>query len=103
MKITLNTMQESSTLYFKYHLSDWTRSTQNLLSHYWKLDNVPDFKVAQKRKGYVMKEIASKHLEQFCTSTEANSEYRKSVTTIHSVKGASIGAVLLFLSDNDRG
>ena len=41
--------------------------------------------------------------ERFHQSNDKGSEYHKSIDTIHAVKGATLDAVLLFLSSDSRG
>ncbi|MEE3463984.1 MAG: hypothetical protein VZQ27_06805, partial [Candidatus Cryptobacteroides sp.] len=55
------------------------------------------------KKGYVMKEIANVPVEQFHSSTDNDSNYHRSVDTIHALKGATLDAVLLFLSKDSKG
>ena len=50
-----------------------------------------------------MKEMANVPVEHFHQSNDRKSEYHKSIDTIHSVKGATFDAVLLFLSNDSRG
>ena len=50
-----------------------------------------------------MREIADVPVERFHQSRDKGSEYQKSIDTIHAVKGATLDAVLLFLSTDSRG
>ena len=50
-----------------------------------------------------MKDMANVPVERFHQSRDKDSEYHKSVDTIHAVKGATMDAVLLFLSSDSRG
>lgn len=50
-----------------------------------------------------MKEMANVPVEQYHQSNDKRSEYHKSIDTIHAVKGATLDAVLLFLSPDSRG
>ena len=49
------------------------------------------------------KEMANVPVEQFHQSNEKGSDYHKSIDTIHSVKGATFDAILLFFSKDSRG
>ena len=50
-----------------------------------------------------MKKMANVPVEQYHQSNDKRSEYHKSIDTIHAVKGATLDAVLLFLSSDSRG
>ena len=50
-----------------------------------------------------MKEMADVPVEQYHQSNDMRSEFHKSIDTIHAVKGASLDAVLLFLSSDSKG
>ncbi len=50
-----------------------------------------------------MKEMANVPVEQYHQSNDKDSEYHKNIDTIHAVKGATLDAVLLFLSPDSRG
>lgn len=82
---------------------EWTIQMQDYLQKYWSLSEIPNFHVYKRKTGYVMKEMALKPVEQYLSSSDRQSEYHKGVNTIHAVKGASLDAVLLFLSDNSKG
>ena len=82
---------------------EWSKQTENLLQTYWELENKPTFVPFQKKDGYKMKEMANVPVEQYHQSKDSESEYHKSVDTIHAVKGATFDAVLLFLSEDSLG
>ena len=73
-----------------------------LLQSFWGLAEEPVFEAFKRKKGYVMKEMANVPVEQFHSSNDGGSDYHRSVDTIHGVKGATLDAVLLFLSPNSR-
>ena len=50
-----------------------------------------------------MKEMSDRPVEAFYGSSEKNSKFRNLVNTIHSAKGATVDAVLLFLSKDSQG
>lgn len=87
---------------FSLSFADWTEKTEELLQKYWNLENRPILEVYKRKKGYVMKDMAVKTVEQFYMSNRKESEFRKNVDTIHSVKGATMDAVLLFLSADSK-
>ena len=84
-------------------LAEWTQKMQQLLFEYWKLSELPNFQVYSKKSGYTMKEVSKEAVEKFYSSDDKASVYRNYVNTIHSVKGASMDAVLLFLSEKSTG
>lgn len=57
----------------------------------------------QRQMGYKMKEMDNVPVERFHQSRDKGSEYHKSINTIHAVKGATLDAVLLFLSSDSKG
>lgn len=86
--------------------NEWTTQTTQLLQNYWGLDSLPIFETYQRKtdnQGRSMKEIAVLPVEEYHQSNEQDSNYSKCVDTIHAVKGATLDAVLLFLSENSRG
>ena len=82
---------------------EWSNQTCSLLQTYWGLENRPELIPYQKKVGYTMKEMADVPVEQYHQSNDNGSEYYKSVDTIHAVKGATLDAVLLFMSADSRG
>ena len=88
---------------FSLSFKEWAEQTCVLLKEYWALDKNPTFVPYQRQTGYRMREMADVPVERFHQSKDKGSEYHKSIDTIHAVKGATIDAVLLFLSSNSRG
>ncbi|MBR3493664.1 MAG: ATP-dependent helicase [Bacteroidales bacterium] len=82
---------------------EWADQTCSLLQNYWNLAEKPAFVPYQRQTGYTMKEMANVPVEQFHQSNEKGSDYHKSIDTIHSVKGATFDAILLFFSKDSRG
>ena len=74
-----------------------------MLKDYWRLDHLPDFEVHSRQKGYKMKDMASIPVKDYYPSNVSRNNSVDIINTIHSVKGASIDAVLLFLSENSKG
>ena len=83
--------------------NEWSNQTTELLQSFWGLAERPIFEAFKRKKGYVMRDMANVPVEQFHSSNDGDSDYHRSVDTIHGVKGATLDAVLLFLSPNSRG
>lgn len=88
---------------FSLSFKEWSEQTCALLKDYWTLEEKPVFIPYQKKIGYKMKEMANVPVEQYHQSNDIDNEYHKSINTIHAVKGATLDAVLLFLSSDSRG
>lgn len=88
---------------FSLSFKEWSEQTCILLKDYWELEEKPTFVPYKKRDRYKMKEMANVPIEQYHQSNDKGSEYHKSIDTIHAVKGATLDAVLLFLSSDSRG
>ena len=88
---------------FSLSFREWSERTCTLLKEYWELEKTPTFVPCQRQAGYKMKDMADMPVEQYHQSNDRSSEYHKSIETIHAVKGASLDAVLLFLSSDSRG
>ena len=56
------------------------------MKEYWELKEKPVFVPYQRQKGYRMKEMANVPVEQYHQSNDKDSEYHKSIDTIHAVK-----------------
>ena len=85
---------------------EWSEQTCKLLKDFWELSERPIFVPFKKKEGYKMSEMekmAEVPVEQYHQSNDKGSDFHKSIDTIHSVKGATFDAVLLFLSANSRG
>lgn len=87
---------------FGLSFNEWSKQMTELLQSFWGLAEEPVFEAFKRKKGYVMKEMANVPVEQFHSSNDGGSDYHRSVDTIHGVKGATLDAVLLFLSPNSR-
>ena len=91
---------------FSLSFEDWSVQTAQFLHDFWALDTVPIFEAYQKKtdiQGRKMREIAKLPVEEYHQSNQQDSDYSRCVNTIHGVKGATMDAVLLFLSENSRG
>jgi DNA helicase-2/ATP-dependent DNA helicase PcrA len=90
---------------FSLSFKDWSEQTCKILQTFWQLESEPVF-VPFKKKKYgdlTMKDIADMPIENYYQSCDVSSEYFKRINTIHSVKGETLDAVLLFLSPDSRG
>lgn len=83
--------------------TDWTTQCTALIQQYWNLDHDVDFEPHQRIPHYTMADLRTRPVEQYYSSTDKESNYRSVATTIHALKGASLDAVLLFLSKDSRG
>lgn len=88
---------------FSLSFKEWSEQTCTLLKNYWELNENPVFVPKQRQNGYNMRKMADVPIEQYHQSNDKRSEYHKSIDTIHAVKGATLDAVLLFLSSDSRG
>lgn len=88
---------------FSLSFKEWSNQTCTLLKDYWGLNEQPVFVPYQKQIGYKMKNMADVPVEQYHQSNDKDSEYHKNIDTIHAVKGATLDAVLLFLSSDSKG
>lgn len=88
---------------FSLSFKEWSEQTCVLLHDFWELDEQPRFVPYQRQKGYKMKEMGNVPVERFHQSRDESSDYHKNIDTIHAVKGATLDAVLLFLSSNSIG
>lgn len=88
---------------FSLSFKEWSEQTCVLLHDFWELDAQPMFVPYQRQVGYKMKEMENVPVERFHQSRDEGSDYHKSIDTIHAVKGATLDAVLLFLSANSKG
>lgn len=87
---------------FSLSFKEWSEQTCVLLHDFWELDEQPMFVPYQRQVGYKMKEMENVPVERFHQSRDEGSDYHKSIDTIHAVKGATLDAVLLFLSANSK-
>lgn len=82
----------------------WNFKMTGYLKEKLNLQDNPDFEVYKfKRKGPKIDEIATMKLSKFYGSGLLNNQVGRMVQTIHSTKGASTDAVLLFLGKNSNG
>lgn len=85
---------------FGLSFSDWSSTMTDLLQSFWDLEEKPVFEAYKRKRGYVMEKMANEPVERFHSSTD---NYHRGVDTIHALKGATLDAVLLFLSKDSKG
>lgn len=88
---------------FKLKFAEWTTATQSFIKDYWSLEEAVEFEPKSKIKGYQMQQLRDTPVENFYTSSERDVINHLVCNTIHSAKGATVDAVLLFLSENSQG
>ena len=88
---------------FSLSFKEWSKRVCILLQDFWGLEEKPIFVPFMKKDGYKMSEMAEVPVEQYHQSNDKGSDFHKSIDTIHAVKGATLDAVLLFLSADSRG
>ena len=80
----------------------WTVKMPKFIQETFGLDEEPEFGVYKRKKDFDIKEMAKTKLSDFFGCSYENNGGRL-IQTIHSVKGASTDAVLLFVSENSKG
>lgn len=88
---------------FSLSFKEWADQTCTLLQTYWEPSERPVFVAYKTKKGYKMKEMADVPVEQYYQLSDRKSDFHNNIDTIHAVKGATLDAVLLFLSADSRG
>ena len=87
---------------FSLAFREWTSQMGMILKDFCKLPETPDFGSRKKSciEGLTINDLKELSVEQFYQSNDENSEYCKVINTIHSVKGATLDGVLLFLTED---
>lgn len=80
----------------------WTVKMPKFIQETFGLDKEPNIEVYKRKKNFDIKEMAQTKLSDFFGCSYENNGGRL-IQTIHSVKGASTDAVLLFVSENSKG
>lgn len=80
----------------------WTVKMPKFIQETFGLDKEPELGVYKRKKDFDIKEMAKTKLSDFFGCSYENNGGRL-IQTIHSVKGASTDAVLLFVSENSKG
>lgn len=83
--------------------SEWQVESENMLQEKLNLVNKPDFDRRSRLEGHKMAELIGENVDDYFGVIEDAGDYRDNVETIHMAKGASVDAVLLFLSSDSRG
>ena len=89
---------------FTLSLEDWTILTENEIKRILSLSCSIDFQIKSKLPGYHMAELKKESVSKyFLEIQDKESNVETHTDTIHSYKGTSLDAVLLFLSKNGKG
>ena len=80
----------------------WTVKMPKFIQETFGLDKEPNIEVYMRKKKFDIKEMAQNKLSDFFGCSYENNGERL-IQTIHSVKGASTDAVLLFVSESSKG
>lgn len=83
--------------------SGWQDESENLLQMKLNLEHRPDFDRKTRLEGHTMRDLLNENVDDYFGVAEDAGDYRNNVETIHLAKGASVDAVLLFLSSDNRG
>lgn len=83
--------------------SEWQDETENLLLEKLSLEHRPGFERKARLDGHTMRDLLNENVDNYFGVFEDTGDYRNNVETIHMAKGASVDAVLLFLSSDNRG
>lgn len=83
--------------------NEWQDETENLLLEKLVLKQRPSFERKARLDGHTMRDLLNESVDNYFGVVEDTGNYRNNVETIHLAKGASVDAVLLFLSSDSRG
>lgn len=83
--------------------SEWQEESENLLQEKLNLEQRPDFERKARLDGHRMRDLLNESVDNYFGVVEDVEDYRNNVQTIHWAKGASVDAVLLFLSSDNKG
>lgn len=83
--------------------SEWQDESEHLLQEKFNLEHKPDFDRKARLVGHTMRDLINENVDNYFGVVEDAGDYRNNVETIHLAKGASVDAVLLFLSSDSRG
>ena len=79
-------------------LNEWTEVTETLLKERFELNEKPNFLFKSRLIGFVMKDLRNENISKYFNNTLENENKRK-VTTIHQIKGMTLDAILVFLTE----
>lgn len=83
--------------------SEWQEESENLLQEKLNLEHRPDFDRKTRLDGHRMIDLLNENVDNYFGVVEDAGDFRNRVETIHWAKGASVDAVLLFLSSDNKG
>ena len=83
--------------------NEWQDETENLLLEKLVLEQRPSFERKARLDGHTMRDLLNESVDNYFGVVDDTGDYRNNVETIHLAKGASVDAVLLFLSSDSRG
>lgn len=83
--------------------TEWQDVSEDLLQKKLNLEHRPDFDRKKHLNGLSMADLLRENVDHFYGVVDEVRDYRYNVESIHSAKGASVDAVLLFLSSNSSG
>lgn len=81
----------------------WTTKMQLFIKDKFGLKELPNFDVYKYKKAFDIKQMANKSLSLYFGTDATEQKSGQIVQTIHSSKGASTDAALIFLSSDNRG
>lgn len=88
---------------FSLTFREWTSQMATLLKDFCELQDIPNLHPRKKGIDEInINDLKELPVEQFYLSNDEKSEYFDNINTIHSVKGATLDGVLLFLSENSQ-
>lgn len=97
----LELLQSIPTLHKSF--SEWQGETEDMLQEKLALEQRPNFERKARLDGHRMADLLRENVDNYFGVAEEVGDYRHNVETIHLAKGASVDAVLLFLSSDNRG
>ena len=80
--------------------AEWDKQTRNFLTKQYRLEYSLDFQIKKRMAGYTMNQLLQNKVSDYFGIDNENATQAQ---TIHSVKGASVDAILLFLDEKKTG
>ncbi len=81
----------------------WTEKMQKFIKQEFELDKLPEFDVFKRKDKFDITKMSQTRISLFYGHELKKNKAGRTIQTIHSSKGASTDAVLLFLSSNNQG
>jgi uvrD/REP helicase len=78
--------------------NEWTEATETLLKEKFELHDKPNFLFKSKLTGFTMKNLRNEIMSKYFDNVLEN-ENKRDVTTIHQIKGMTLDAILVFLTE----